>query len=379
MKKSFFYAAMLAVAVAFVGCKDTETPETDTTKLWPAKAISGDNWGYIDAKGNMVISPMYESVSGFSCGYALAYMTNSTTPIFIDTKGKMQQASFDDAEAFYYKYSTFTMGGLCGLMNTSFDWTCQPMYYALGTMSENGLVVAQLSAKDKLGYVNAKGENKITPMYDAARRFEGGVAIVGTGSKFGAINTKGDYVIQPMYDYLKSVGKGLIAFEQNDRVGLMNASGKTVVQPIYDYIGYLEDNDLIPARRNDKYGYINKSGDEKIAFMYDACSSFYEGYAVVYQNDVERLIDTKGNIVLTIPENDEIVNIMHNGLMLVCSYQDNGDVVYKYVDKDYKMVYQWTYEAQQNPGWPAPAKKVSRQERLENLVENTIHFDSRNL
>lgn len=377
MKKSFFYAAMLAVAVAFVGCKDTQTPMTDTTKLWPA--MSGELWGYIDANGKLAISPMYEGVCNFSCGYARVWMTNTTTPIFIDTKGKMQQASFDDADDFYYKYSRIEMNDLYGLMTTSFDYSCQPMFYGLGRMSENGLVRAKLTSKDKWGYVNAKGENKIPAMYDYVDTFEGGVAVVGIGSKYGAINTKGDYVIQPMYDDLEAIGHGMIAFEQNDRIGLMNAGGEVVVQPIYDELGYLVDNDLIPACRNDKYGFINKSGDEKIAFVYDACSSFYEGYAVVYQNDVERVIDTKGNIVMTIPEGDEIVSVMRNGLALVCSYQDNGDVVYKYVNKDYKMVYQWTIEAQLNPGWSAPAKKASRQERLKNLVEETIHFDSRNL
>ena len=375
MKKSFFYAAMLAVAVAFVGCKDTQTPMTDTTKLWPA--MSGELWGYIDANGKLAISPMYEGVCNFSCGYARVWMTNTTTPIFIDTKGKMQQASFDDADDFYYKYSRIEMNELYGLMTTSFDYSCQPMFYGLGRMSENGLVKAKLTSKDKWGYVNAKGENKIPAMYDYVDTFEGGVAVVGIGSKYGAINTKGDYVIQPMYDDLEAIGHGMIAFEQNDRIGLMNAGGEVVVQPIYDELGYLVDNDLIPACRNDKYGFINKSGDEKIAFVYDACSSFYEGYAVVYQNDVERVIDTKGNIVMTIPEGDEIYSAMHNGLALVRSYQDNGDRVYKYVDKDYKVVYQWIIEA--NPGWSAPAKKASRQERLKNLVEETIHFDSRNL
>ena len=375
MKKSFFYAAMLAVAVAFVGCKDTQTPETDTTKLWPA--MSGELWGYIDANGKLAISPMFERVYNFSCGYARVWMTNSTTPYFIDTKGKMQQASFDDADDFYYKYSRIVMNDLDGLMSTSFDYSCQPMFYGLGIMSENGLVSAKLTSKDKCGYVNAKGENKIPAMYDYAGTFEGGVAVVGIGSKCGAINTKGDYVIQPMYDDLEAIGHGMIAFVQNDKIGLMNAGGKVVVQPIYEGLGYLVDNDLIPAYRNDKCGFINKSGDEKIAFVYDACSSFYEGYAVVYQNDVERVIDTKGNIVMTIPEGDEIYSAMHNGLALVRSYQDNGDRVYKYVDKDYKVVYQWIIEA--NPGWSAPAKKVSRQERLKNLVEETIHFDSRNL
>lgn len=375
MKKSFFYAAMLAVAVAFVGCKDNQTPETDNTKLWPA--MSDKLWGYIDAKGKFAISPMYEEVSGFSCGYARVWLSDSEVPNFINTKGKMQQASFDDADDFYYKYSLIEMNGLCGLMTTSFDYSCQPMYYDLGIMSENGLVSAKLTSKDKWGYVNAKGESKIPAMFDYAGTFEGGVAVVGIGSKYGAINTKGDYVIQPTYDGLHAIGHGMIAFEQNGKYGIMNAGGKVVVQPIYDGFGYLVDNDLIPAYRNDKCGFINKSGDEKIAFTFDEASSFYEGYAMVYQGGVERAIDKKGNIVMTLLENESFWSMMHNGLVLICSYQDDGSRTYKYVDKNNKVVYQWTIEA--NSGWFAPAKKVSRQERLKNLVEETIHFDSHNL
>ena len=375
MKKSFFYAAMLAVAVAFVGCNGNQTPDTDTTKLWPA--MSGENWGFIDAKGKLAISPMYSRVSTFSCGYARVWMANTDAPIFIDTKGKMQQASFDYATDFYYKYSLIEMNDLYGLMTTSFDYSCQPMYNALGYMSENGLVAAQLSDKDKWGYVNAKGENKIPAMYDFADDFHGGVALVGIGNKYGVIDTKGNFVMQPIYDYLYALGQGLIVFEQNKKFGAMNANGKTVVQPIYDGFGHLVDNDLIPAVRNGKCGYVSKSGDEKIAFIYDAVSPFFEGYAVVNQNEVERIIDTKGNIVMTLPKDDEVYSYMHNGLMLVCTESDNGDRTFKYVDKDYKMVYQWTIEASSN--WGAPAKKVSCQERLQNLVEQTIHFDSRKL
>lgn len=375
MKKSFFYAAMLAVAVAFVGCKDTQTPITDTTKLWPA--MSGDNWGYIDAKGNMVISPMYEWVRGFSCGYALVMMEGSDKPIFINTKGNMQQASFDQAESFYYNYALVEMNDLCGLMTTSFDFSCQPMFHDMGVMSENGLVAAQLTEKDKWGYVNAKGENKIAAIYDEAYNFEGGVAVVRIGDKYGAIDTKGKYVIQPTHDGegLWSIGHGLIAFYQNDRIGLMDANGKVVVQPIYYGFEYLLDNDLILAYgHNEKCGYINKSGDEKIPFLYDWGTPFLQGYAVVSQSDVERLIDTKGKIVMTLPKGEEFCTLMYNGLICVVA-ESNNKLIYKYVDKDYKVVYQWT--ATYSDG--GPMKKVSRQERIKNLLEQTIHFDSRNL
>ena len=109
--KKIFYAVLAVVAMAFVGCKDTQTPETDTTKLWPAASPSGDAYGYIDAKGNFVIAPLFKYAGGFSCGYALVVMDNEIK--FIDKNGAIQATPFsfdmtEDNEAyeFYYNYST---------------------------------------------------------------------------------------------------------------------------------------------------------------------------------------------------------------------------------------------------------------------------------
>lgn len=377
MKKLLFYAAIVIVAVAFVGCKDTQTPQTDSTKLWPARSASDEYWGYIDAKGNMVIAPIYQFASHFSCGYAVVLLPNGSTPVFIDTKGKMQQATIDDTDDFYYKYALVELNGLYGFINTSFEFSCLPYYYNLRHMSENGLAAAKLTSTDKWGYINAKGENKISPVFDYADYFENGVAIVKIGEKCGAINTNGDFVLQPTYKNLIAKGDGLIAFIMNSKMGLMNANGDIAAQPIYDDLGDLADDNLIPACRNDKWGYINKNGEEKLAFIYGACSSFYEGYAAVYSNEVERLIDTKGNVIMTLPENETFYTLMRNGLILVRSCLDNGNYVYKYVDIHNNIVYQWTVDTSL---WNAPEKKpVSRQDRMRNLVEQTIHFDSRNL
>ena len=56
-----------------------QTPDGDTTKLWPAQA--GGKWGYINARGNFVIVPLFQNAIGFSCGYALVALSGIPIPV----------------------------------------------------------------------------------------------------------------------------------------------------------------------------------------------------------------------------------------------------------------------------------------------------------
>lgn len=375
MKKSIFFAAMLCIASVFVGCKDNGTPETDSTKLWPAGTSDG-KWGYIDAKGKMAINAMYDDVSSFSCGYAL--VASGTNEYFIDTKGKMQTATFDGADDFYYSYSTIYLNDRMGLMNTKFDFTIQPMYYALGTMSKEGLISAKMSSDAKYGYLNAKGDNKISAMYDYADDFKDGIAIVSNGSKYGAINAKGDYIIQPMYDGLVNMGGGLVAFSQNDKVGAMNAKGDIVIPAMYDNFRYCYDNGLIPVKQGDKWGYMDKKGNIKISCIYDGASSFLEGYAAVSMNEAIQIIDTKGKTVLTLAKNEDIESLFHNGLALVSvTNEKDYSTSYKYIDINGKIVYSWAPKSDNDYDY-APARKAAAKESVD-PAEMALHFDSRKL
>lgn len=366
---------MLCIASVFVGCKDNGTPETDSTKLWPA-GTSDDKWGYIDAKGKMVINALYDHASSFSCGYAL--VTSGTNSYFIDTKGKMQTATFDDAEDFYYSYSTIVISDRMGLMNTKFNFTIQPMYSALGTMSKEGLIPAQMSSDAKFGYLNAKGDNKISAMYDYAEDFKDGIAIVSNGSKYGAINAKGDYIIQPMYDALYNIGGGLVLFVQNNKFGAMNAKGDVVIPAMYNGFGNCLDNDLIPVQQGDKWGYMDKKGNIKIGCMYDRTSSFLEGYASVSMNETTQIIDTKGKVVLTLAKGETVKSSFHNGLALVSVYNEkDNSTSYKYIDINGKIVYSWAPKSDNDYDY-APARKAAAKESVD-PAEMALHFDSRKL
>ena len=346
--KKIYFVALTIMASMFTGCSLFEggTPETSTTKLYPAMDASAENWGYIDNKGNFVIAPMFDDVDLFSCGYALVRMGEDYK--FINTKGQFQTTpSFDGATGFYNGYSVVTLDNNKGLMNKTFDMTIQPYFYSLDVMGDNGLIAATRTDDGKYEYVNAKGETKIAAMYDGAFTFQDGVAIVVLGNKFGAIDKAGKFTIQPTYEYgLWNMGEGLVGFnDKNGKAGFMDKNGNIIVPAIYTSIGEVSDG-LITNAGKEKCGYLNKKGEVVIPEMYYSARPFSEGLAWVKQNEDSKwqCINKENQVVIRLGE-DEAPADFHNGLALIyVSYEDGYG--YKYIDVNGMLVYSWkkTYD-----------------------------------
>ena len=351
---------------------DLQTPEGDTTKLWPAS--NGEGWGYIDAKGNMAIPVIYNDVEGFSCGSARVWMGEDL--LFINKKGVCQTTpSYDYVYTFYYNHSIVEVYDYYGMMNNKFEVTVQPYFAALETMGDNGLVAAKRYNDSKWEYVNAKGETKIAAMYDYAGWFQDSVAVVTMGSKQGAINKSGEFTIQPTHEYgLWNMGKGLLGYcDKNEKVGILDKNGNVVVSPIYYDLGNVSDG-LIQTVGKSKCGYINTKGEMVIPEIYYSTYPFYEGQAWVKTADGAWMsIDKKGSVVFYLAKGEYPVTGFHNGLALVGT--ENG---YKYVNTKGALVYSWTYD-----DWYAPKKakreQMSFRERMEEFNNMTLHFDSRKL
>lgn len=370
MKRSTFFAVIIAFAAVLVGCNASQDPIHDTTKLWPAFNTSVNKWGFIDAKGNFAIQPMFDQVSGFSCGYAVVEMNGQAK--YINTKGQIQNtASMDRAYDFYYKYATFRLNGKYGMINNKCVTVLQPIYEKMGDMGDNGLISVRLSNKDKYGFVNAKGEYKIQPTYDDADDFIGGGAVVEIGSKCGVIDKNAQYVIAPTYDELENMGQGLIFFEQNDKYGALDLRGNVVIQPMYDDFIALVDNNLIGVEQNERCGYIDIKGNIKLPMQYYDVTPFFEDYAWIQaaEESPYTLIDTKGKVLLTLGKDDEPYTGMHNGLALVRT--EDG---YKYMDVNGRVVYAWSYTYSNVP------EKISAKKHGDNdMAKRTLHFSSKEL
>ena len=366
----------------FVACKDVQTPEGDLTKLYPAMDASGEAWGYINASGTFVIAPIFDDVTNFSCGAALVEMDDEIK--FIDKNGSFLPApSFDMAEPFYYNYSTIYMDGYRGLMNNKFEMTIHPYFAFLGTMGDNGLVVAKLDGSSTYGYVNAKGENKIPAMYDRAEGFKDGVAVVKLGSKYGAIDKSGRMTIQPIYEYgLWNMGEGLLEHcDKNGKYGILDKNGNQVAAAMYYGLSDVSDGLIVFVNKKEKMGYLDTKGSEVLGALYYQAWPFYEGQAWVKQSDDKDArwmsIDKTGQVMFYLGKDEAPRNGFHNGLALVQT--ENGC---KYVNTSGALVYSWSYEEIDDDDWWAPKQtneNTTLRERMQEFTNMTLNFDSRKL
>ena len=366
--KKIYFLVMAVVATLFVACSDTHTPETDTSKLYPAMDPSGEMWGYIDAKGQFVIQPMFDQVNGFSCGYAKVILNGETK--FIDKKGKIQPTmSYDMATDFYHNYSTILLDERMGLLGTNMSLAIQPFYSALGLMGDNGLIAAQMGDDDKYQYINTKGDIKIAPMFDSADDFNDGVAIIALGGKYGVINSKGDFTIQPTYKHrLWNMGTGLVGFNDNDKMGFMDANGNMIVAAIYNNLGVVSEG-MIQCQSKTKWGFLDTKGNVVIPELYQSAYDFHEGCAWVCQSENSAIacINKKNEVLFYLLKEEAPVTGFHNGLALI-----RTKTGFKYIDKKNNFIYTWSNEG---GSYLFAPKKVQGQD----LDDMTLHFDSSKL
>ncbi|MCQ2345501.1 MAG: WG repeat-containing protein [Paludibacteraceae bacterium] len=351
MKKTLLFAAVICLAAAFTGCKDTKIPTNDTTKLWVAPNADWTQVGYIDAKGNFAIPATYQAAYDFCCGYACVVVGNRVQ--FIDKNNKLQTSApaMDDCDVnFYHNCLGYKISNLWGMVDTHFKTVIQPANYYLGYMSKDGLALVQRTSSSKLGYMDRSGKVAIAEMYDGASMFIDGVAVVRMGNYYGAIDKKGQFVINPTYDYLKSVGGGRIAFNEkgSDKGGLLDLKGNVVVAAMYDDfdpVGFTTSN-LMVAERNNSFSFYDKNGNLAFPGNYISCSSFYDGVAwvLISEDSNWQLIDTKGKVLFSLDSNQEPYTIFHNGLAQIVTVGSNSATL-EFIDKSKNVVYSCSVSA----------------------------------
>lgn len=186
------------------------------------------------------------------------------------------------------------------------------------------------SAKDKdtkkYGYV-IKGSKEwvIEPVFDKAKEFRDGAAIVGIGDKLGIINTKGEWLQPAVYDDIDNFKKNGLAkvtqkFDKKKYYGIIDYDCNLVLPVQYTDISIDHTNDIVAAEANmdlslsGGYGLVRMwgvyahDGTELFAPQFYSAPSFSNtGLAVAKRADTR----LKGVISRT---GDVIVDFNHFGI-----------------------------------------------------------------
>lgn len=215
------------------------------------QAKLGDNWGYIDIKGEFLVPPTYRTCYRFSeNGLAPVIDVISKKPMFINLKGAVTDTEVKDFE-FVTGFLTDAQGFKCGL--------------------------APVKVKGKWGFMDGNGRMAIAAKYDKVDPFENCLTSVLIGKSRFILTAQGtetalkDAGILDVKDF---VG-GLAPFRANDkRYGFMDAQQNIVIPAQFQSVGYFTTDLAWAKDAGGKVGFIDRKGNWVIQPLYEAGHEF---------------------------------------------------------------------------------------------------------
>lgn len=218
------------VALKVINSRGFKDPNYDETSETISVQKEG-KWGLLDKQGNVLCEPMYNDISNFQNGTAVAHLDNKA--MLINTNGEVVKI---------YDYNQVER-------------------------LPNGY--AKVQQNNKWGFINPDGEEIVSPQFDAIHIYsKEDIGEIRVGRKWGFITTEGKVICPAKYEKTLSFSEGIAAVKFNHKWGLINEQGKDVVEPKYDEI--TKDCDgIIYVRKDGKWGYLDKEFDEACELKYE--------------------------------------------------------------------------------------------------------------
>ncbi len=267
-----------------------------------AQAKSGDNWGYINTKGEFVIDAQYKNCHAFSEGFAPIYDKKAKTFYFIKPDGSKLDTEIDK----------FKLKNIFGFGTKGF---------------EDGLVPVQVGKQ--WGYLNTSGKLLVPAKFDKAQEFNSGFGVTESSNRFYIISKDGSEKqvdISGLED-VKRFSEGLAPYRVNGQWGFINTEGAVVIEAQYKGIGYLSEGLAWVKNEAGQVGFIDSKGNVKIDLQFQAAKEFSEGLARVKKNDAWLFVDLSGKEITSVGA--DTYGNFSNGL----AYAKKNDVV-GFVGKD---------------------------------------------
>lgn len=244
--------------------------------------VEGNKWGFINAKGQLVIRPQFDAAERFSDG--LAAVLEGKLWFYINTKGKQViPPRFDKAGAFSEGYALARLpSGYWEILNkhgksvgtTSFDPIGRKGGLEISTF-HNGLAIAENLYQKKL-FINTSG-NAVGGVYEEAMDFSEGLAAVRKGGVRDEVT---------VWSFVKPDG-----VEAFPLTFLRAGSFSEGIAPA----------EKMEGRKDPGMGYIDKSGDYVLRPQFSEARPFYSGLAWVITSDgLCGTIDRVGRLVFQV-------------------------------------------------------------------------------
>lgn len=155
--------------------------------------IQDGKFGFCDIKGNVVISPQFQSTSFFCEGLCAV-----------------------------------SDGNKWGFINKDGKYVINPQFEEVSSFSEG---LCRIKQGGKYGFIDHTGKIVINPQFEDSWDFKGSLCSVKQNGKFGYIDKEGKIVINPQFDWASMFYGELAAVSNNGQVGFINKQGKYEINP----------------------------------------------------------------------------------------------------------------------------------------------------
>lgn len=271
----------------------------DAAKFWDWSGFlsvrRGGKYGYIDRHGDVRIEPQFDAAWEFLDGVAavnLGMRCDDRGLIledglwgYIDTAGAfLIPPRFSWASFFIEGLAAVSLGKGTGFIDMQGRTAIDRVFEHAGTFHEG---LANVQEKGFHGFIDRSGKFVIPPIfYDSWGHFSEGLAPVmleSPGGLWGYIDRENRLVILPRFANAWDFEDGLALVTVSKGDGFINREGLFVVAPgKFSEPGHFSEG-LAPARRgvNGKWGFINRTGAFAIPPRFDAAEWFRNGLARV--------------------------------------------------------------------------------------------------
>ena len=264
-------------------------------------------WGFIDKTGKYIIYPTYTDATTFSEGIAFVVAENGE-PLAIDKNGTTRFTVKDAEQVQNFReglaaYSVLTeVGERWGFLDKDGKTKIEPRFAGTGFFS--GTLCPVVNDDGKWGFINTDGTMIIDYKYDNVSPFYGTVAKVCMDDKWGLIDNTGKVLITPKYTNI-DVDKDKFLVSQDDKFGWVDRYGKVVIEARFADGFPFGESEYAAVRSGDKWGYINNTGNFRIDPQFDFAFGFDGDLAPVRINNKLGFIDKTGKIAIP-PSADDI-------------------------------------------------------------------------
>jgi hypothetical protein len=330
-----------------------------------ARVVKGGKWGFINSKGQEVITPRFKAVDDFSNGLAMVHVTEKplnedgqyhTTYCFIDTLGKPAGGVYDAARPFKYGYASVNVGGKWGIIDAK-GVAVVPLVYNGAYSLEHHFIVRQ---GDAFALFSQDGK-ALTGFIYTDLRYHMGLLMAFNGSTFcllnpvsgqpvhdewyhdnhfysttdGARGLCGDKgcclvnaegtVISGYYANIRGVWLNHVAVSNASGAGLLDSTGKEVIPCTYFRVDISNDGQLFIAYKKGGGAVYFNSEYKPVDFSaYAEVEKISNGLVAVRVNGKLGFADYTGRLVLAAQYDYSDLGFEADGLARVTVNQKQG-------------------------------------------------------